>query len=74
MKPRVIPKAILPAFPGSAVLIQAAARKGTQIDDLKQKATEILTAARRTDLIASYHEAIDEVYRRHEQREYLSGF
>lgn len=74
MKPRVIPQAILPAFPGSAVLIQAHARKGTPIADLKKKATEILTDANRTDLIADYHKAIDEVYRRHEMNRHSSGF
>lgn len=74
MKPRVIPQAILPAFPASAVLFAAHARKGTPIDDLKLKATEILTDARRTDLIADYHAAIEEVYRRHARQKYSSGF
>ena len=65
---------ILPTFAASVELFAAAARRGTPIDDLKQKATEVLTDAGRTDLIADYHEAIEEVYRRNARQKYSSGF
>lgn len=67
-------RTILPAFPASVALFEAHAERGDDIEILNFNVIVALTSAERTDLIADYHAAIDEVYRRHKRNRHSSGF